>query len=319
VQGSLPTASLFLMAASSSRKTSVVSTKSELQDFLCSITDSSTLYLDLEGHRLSRNGTIAIITILVYPQNVIGLVDVTTLGSLAFTQANDGKSLKSILENRNIPKYLWDLRNDADALWALYGIGLAGVTDIQLLENASRSDDKTYVRGLDKSIQYDLKLGFMEIHRWLRVKSDFRSLMSTDIFATRPLDDKTIQYCCNDVTHLPALRALYLGRIQDDWLPKVEFESANRVTTAHSAEYDPQSSTKKLGPWGSQNTQPKQSFDEWLDQLEDDMLEQRANDIFGDDDTVGYYDDDPWDGSSCNAADGAMDPEAFDSCWDKGS
>jgi hypothetical protein len=51
------------------------------------------------------------------------------------------------------------------------------------------------------------------------------------------------------------------------------------------------------------------------------MMEQRANDLFGDDNTVGYfdYDADPWDNSGCNAADGAQDPEAFDSCWDRGS
>jgi hypothetical protein len=102
----LPTASLFLITAFNSRKTSVVNIKSELQDFLYLIIDSSTLYLDLKEYRLSRNDTITIITILIYSQNIIGLVDVTTLGSLTFTQANDGKSLKSILKNPNIPKYL---------------------------------------------------------------------------------------------------------------------------------------------------------------------------------------------------------------------
>jgi len=34
--------------------------------------------------------------------------------------------------------------------------------------------------------------------------------MSTDVFATRPIDAKTVQYCVNDVIRLPDLYALYL-------------------------------------------------------------------------------------------------------------
>jgi exonuclease 3'-5' domain-containing protein 1 len=79
----------------------------------------------------------------------VRLIDVFILRKLAFTTAsNNGKTLKSILEDPDVPKCAWDVRNDADALWALYHIGLAGVTDIQLLENASHTGDKTYIRGL---------------------------------------------------------------------------------------------------------------------------------------------------------------------------
>ena len=31
-----------------------------------------------------------------------------------------GETLKSILEDPDIPECAWDVRNDADALWALY-------------------------------------------------------------------------------------------------------------------------------------------------------------------------------------------------------
>ncbi|PMD59666.1 uncharacterized protein K444DRAFT_630064 [Hyaloscypha bicolor E] len=60
------------------------------------------------------------------------------LGKSAFTTAsNNGKTLKSIFGDPNIPKCAW---------------GLGGVTDIQLLENESRAGDKTYIRGPDKVI-----------------------------------------------------------------------------------------------------------------------------------------------------------------------
>ena len=131
----------------------LISSVPELEVFLSSISSSSTIYLDLEGNCLSRHGTISLITVLIYPQRVVRLVDVFVLGTQAFTTTSaNGKTLKSILEDPNIPKVAWDVRNDADALWALYNVGLAGVTDIQLLENASRAGDKKYVRGLDKSV-----------------------------------------------------------------------------------------------------------------------------------------------------------------------
>jgi hypothetical protein len=69
-----------------------------------SILPSSTLYLDLEGNRLSRHGTISLITILIHPQRVVRLIDVLVLGKPAFTTAsNNGKTLKSILEDPDIP------------------------------------------------------------------------------------------------------------------------------------------------------------------------------------------------------------------------
>jgi len=146
---------------------------SKLEAFRSSIPPSNTIYLDLEGNCLSRHWTISLVTILIRPQRVVRLIDVLALRKQAFTTAlNNGKTLRSILKDADIPKSTWDVRNEADALWALYQVGLAGVTDIQLLENASRAGDKTYVHGLGKSTQFNLKLGFMEIHRWIRIKKE---------------------------------------------------------------------------------------------------------------------------------------------------
>jgi len=241
------------MTTSASTPT-LVSSVLELEAFLSSIPPSSTLCLDLEGYCLSRHGTISIITILIHPQHVVRLIDILVLGESAFTTAsNNGKTLKSIFEDPNIPKYVWDVRNDADALWALYGVGLVGVTDIQLLENASRTGDKTYIRGLDKCVQFDLrlKLGFSKINRWIQTKKEVQSLMPANVFASRPMDAKTVQYCANDVIHLPDLHDLYWSRMQSDWRARAMEESARRVVEAHSRWYDPQSPAKRLGPWGS--------------------------------------------------------------------
>jgi len=165
----------------------------ELKAFLSSILPSNTLYLDLEGHRLSRFGSLHILTILVHPQRVVQVIDILTLGHQAFsTASNEGRTLKSILEDTQVTKCFWDVRNDADALLALHGVRLSNVVDIQLLENASRTGDKTYVRGLDKCIQYDLRLGFMNTHHWIRTKKEVNGLMATDVFSVRPIAAQTL-------------------------------------------------------------------------------------------------------------------------------
>jgi exonuclease 3'-5' domain-containing protein 1 len=303
------------MTTSTSNGT-IISSVTELQTFLNSISSSDTIYLDLEGNRLSRHGTISIITLLIHPQNLVRLIDILVLREEAFTtSSNTGKSLKSIFEDSNIPKCIWDVRNDADALMSLYHVGLSGITDIQLLENASRTNDKTYVRGLDKCVQYDLKLGFMEIHRWIRTKKEVKELMSTDIFGTRPLNSKLVQYCTNDVIHLPTLHELYLKRIGKNWLEKAMLESKRRVEDAYSPAYDPHSERKKLGPWGSGTVNDIERFNDPFEAGEDMIYVQDWFEL-DDDNDVGYWDDD--DGGGKCAADGAMDEEAFASCWDKG-
>jgi exonuclease 3'-5' domain-containing protein 1 len=183
---------VFDMAISTSAAT-LISTTAELEAYVSSIPPSSTLYLDLEGKSLCRHGTISLITILLHPEGVLRLVDVLSLGESAFTTTSkDGKSLKYTFEDPGIPKCFWDLRNDADALWALYKVGLAGVVDVQLLENASRVGDKTYLCGLEKAVQLDMELGFTELSRWTSSKREIKSLMSANVFAIRPVEAKTV-------------------------------------------------------------------------------------------------------------------------------
>ncbi|KAK4463494.1 ribonuclease H-like domain-containing protein [Cladorrhinum samala] len=232
--------------------TSVISTRPELEAFLSSIPPSSTLYLDLEGQQLCRHGTISLMTVLLHPQGVVKLIDVLSLGESAFTTTStDGKSLKSILEDPNITKCFWDVRNDADALWALYNVGLSGVIDIQLLENASRFGDKTYLNGLERAVRQSLALGRVELDRFTASKRETTSLMSSNVFDIRPMDPKTVQYCTNDVVYLPALHQFYLRRLSPAWLEKAKLESLRRVEVAHSPGYEPRSPSKRLGPWGS--------------------------------------------------------------------
>lgn len=235
---------------------SLISTRAGLEAFLSSIPPSSILYLDLEGQNLCRHGTISLMTILLHPQSVVKLIDVLSLRESAFTTTStDGKSLKSIFEDPNTTKCFWDVRNDADALWGLYNVGLTGVIDIQLLENASRSADKTYLCGLERAVRQNLGLGNAELGRFTMCKREIKHLMSFNVFDVRPMQPETVQYCANDVVYLPALHQLYLRRLGPTWLGKAKLESSRRVEQARSPGYGPSSPSKKLGPWGSGRAQ----------------------------------------------------------------
>lgn len=64
------------------------------------------LYVDLGGINLSREGTITIMQILVHPSNGIYLIDIYTLGYNAFRASGLlGKTFKGVLEDVRIRKF----------------------------------------------------------------------------------------------------------------------------------------------------------------------------------------------------------------------
>ncbi|KAK0732638.1 hypothetical protein B0T21DRAFT_384863 [Apiosordaria backusii] len=217
-------------------KVSLIASIPALGNFLATIGPPSSLYLDLEGTNLGRHGTLDLITVLVPPDQQVRIIDVKNLGTQAFTtpsKENGSITLKSILENPSIRKYLWDVRNDADALKWLHKIAISGVIDLQLLENLTRSGDSFCVTGLEKAIENDLQLSHQEKTDWAKTKGDVRKRMSSGasgIFSARPLS----------TTIRPAYTA--------EWLTHLEKASARRVKKACSrVGYK----GNTLGPWGA--------------------------------------------------------------------
>jgi exonuclease 3'-5' domain-containing protein 1 len=243
----------------------IISTLPSLHTFLSSINPSTTLYLDLEGTNLGRHGTISIITALLQPQNTSHLIDILTLGEQAFTSApQDGGSqtLQSILESPSIKKILWDVRADADALFALYNVRLAGVFDLQLLEILARpqGQSRKYVRGLNKCIEYGLPMDMAQKAQWLAIKQAGRAAMDAardgggeNGFVVRPMAEGTVQYCVNDVLLLPGLAEVYLRRFVGMRLSgavaKVKAGSEKRLEEARSTGFVAGARDNALSPW----------------------------------------------------------------------
>jgi exonuclease 3'-5' domain-containing protein 1 len=101
-----------------------------------------TMFIDLEGVNLSREGSLSIFTLLIEtgkPTRQVYLIDIHTLGNKAFETADSrGVTFKDILQDEKIIKVFFDVRNDSDALFRHFNVALQGVEDVQLMESATR-------------------------------------------------------------------------------------------------------------------------------------------------------------------------------------
>jgi exonuclease 3'-5' domain-containing protein 1 len=213
------------------------------------------IYMDLEGVRLSRHGSISIIQILVPSCEQAFIVDVHTLGQTAFDNlGSEGKSLKDALESETIKKYLFDVRNDSDALFALFGVRLAGVVDVQLLELASRKGPKHFVCGLAKCIEQEQTLPSLALSQWQSTKKEGVKMFdpklggSYEVFNVRPLPQVLIEYCVGDVEFLPLLSAIYDSRLDGPGMEKVRIETEKRLEQSRRPSYEPHGRHKSLAP-----------------------------------------------------------------------
>jgi exonuclease 3'-5' domain-containing protein 1 len=215
------------------------------------------LYIDIEGINLCRDGEISILQIFVSTKKMTYLVDIHTLKKIAFsTPGTDGKTtLKTILESSAIPKVFFDVRNDSDALYSLFGVELQGIQDVQLMELATRAFSKRYVNGLARCISNDASLTFKESREWTDIKNKGRSLFAPEmggsyhVFNVRPLAEELRSYCVQDVQFLPRLRAHYYASMSQMWKDRVEVATRARVAESQSTNYRPHGRQKALGPW----------------------------------------------------------------------
>lgn len=225
---------------------------------LCNLpTSPPSLYIDIEGVNLSRNGSISIVQIYVLPLKHSYLIDVHVLGAAAFTTKSAGvasASLKTILESPSIPKCFFDVRRDSDAIYHLYSISLQGIEDLQLMELATRLGRKRYVNGLARCID-SAGLSSAAADAFRRTKEQGIALFSPagggsyEVFNERPLKVEILEYCVQDVAYLPVLWGLYKSNISASWRARVLSTSSARIEESKKSDFNPQARNMALSPW----------------------------------------------------------------------
>ena len=214
------------------------------------------LFVDLEGINLSRQGSISVIVLFTQPDSAVYLIDIHTLGATTFsTEGKANQSLKFIFESTTTPKVFSDVRNDSDALYSHFNTKLACVQDLQLMELATRTGSRKFVNGLGTCIARDASMTAAKKLEWTNNKRAGLRLWcpdhggAYDVFNERPLREDIIKYCAQDVIHLPKLWNTYNRKLTTVWRAKVEQATLSRVAWSQSATYNGHGSHKSLGPW----------------------------------------------------------------------
>jgi exonuclease 3'-5' domain-containing protein 1 len=239
-------------------------------------TDPPSLFFDIEGVNLGRHGSMSLVSLYVAPQSTTYIIDVHILGAEAFQVVDtNNNSLKDILESADIPKVFFDIRNDSDALYSLYGICVNGIIDIQLLELATRRSSKGYVAGLVKCIEKDSTASAATKKAWHRTKDSVGRLYDPqrggryEVFNERPLMTEILQYCKQDVELLPTLCDVYSSTLREPsngpWRALIREATRKRIQLSQSAGYDGQAKSKVHGPWDTDEIERK--IDDWNDDV----------------------------------------------------
>jgi exonuclease 3'-5' domain-containing protein 1 len=110
------------------------------------------IFCDCEGDNLGRNGTFSLLQVMIAPKDHTWIIDITVLKDKAFDTRGpglSGRTLREIMEDSQILKIFYDVRNDADAFFSHYKIYLRGIIDMQFMELAIRVSDRRRRVGLD--------------------------------------------------------------------------------------------------------------------------------------------------------------------------
>lgn len=251
-------------------KTEIIDTTQQIRDLVDwlvlrhapPVPYSPTMYIDLEGVDLCHEGSISILTLATdtgIPTRRICLINVHTLGIRAFNTAGvKGKTLKDTLEDAKTPKVFFDVRNDCDALFALFGVALHGVEDVQLVESATRTTtaSRKFLSSLTECVKQNccLSIGDRTRTGWKLDKQHGERLFKAEyggtynVFNQRPIPKDIVSYCVGDVMHLPEVRSkLWAGT--NRWQDLVLEETKRRFAATQEPGYEPHSPNRALAPW----------------------------------------------------------------------
>ncbi|KAK6338474.1 hypothetical protein TWF730_002537 [Orbilia blumenaviensis] len=233
---------------------STTSLLATLVDTLCNTpTTPPAICLRVEGIEVSRYGTISILAIHIIPQNENYLIDVLKLRALAFNTPGaifKNKTLKTILEDPEIPLLLFDCRKDNDALVNLFEVQMNNVIDIQLLHTACepQPQERELVMSLSGILEQKALLDWRELQAW-RVNKLVTSCLSAEenrddrwIFNQRPLNPQVAEACLQDLIVLNKVFVFHcrllsnMGR--NHWKPRIRDETLKRLALSDDPHYD---------------------------------------------------------------------------------
>jgi exonuclease 3'-5' domain-containing protein 1 len=220
-----------------------------------------TIFIDLEGVYLGREGQLCLMAIHHTVSNRSFVIDVHHLGAAAFrTPASDGiTTLKTVLESPTIPKGIFDVRNDSAALYHGFGVRLQHIRDIQLLEIVSRPQtwpgSWKFRNGLEKVVRGHSNMTAAEMNSWTATKIAGVKLFAPEkggtyeVFKQRPLNQALIPYSINDVVCLPHLYEKFTSTLSEQMRRDVESKTEHAILETLSPQFQGKGPHMSFSPW----------------------------------------------------------------------
>ena len=137
-----------------------------------------------------------------------------------------------VLELPKLQLCFFDVRNNSDTLYKEFGLRLAGIHDVQLMELATRAVSQIALAMTPQLFDPD-------------------SGGRYEAFNDRPLSQAL---SAHDVTLLPRLWIAYNAKLTRPWRTKVAqttVESIESISESQGAEYDPNGPRKARRPWAT--------------------------------------------------------------------
>lgn len=205
------------------------------------------IYLDLEGLRLGKGGTICLLQFTTGGVNdpifVIDLIQTPEF-------LKEGR-LRYVLESDDWTKFIFDPRGDSANLFDEYGILMKNVKCLQLSEIAFDRQTKrkrTFVSSLTNVMRRVLSYEEYERARTMKEKGKGLFSSNTCVFKIRPLDALLLEYSAYDVKYLIKIKKEFYDKLDDTWKLWVEDRSRERVELAESSEPLPSGKEACLAP-----------------------------------------------------------------------
>lgn len=182
---------------------SYINKDEELNSSIEEIKHSHKISIDCEGEDLSRRGSLSTIQIKIESGEIF-IFDYLVLKEKLIT------CIRKILEDEKILKITWDFRNDNDCLYHKFNIQIKNMIDVQLIEFWSESVLDKHSSQLGREW---LKLIQAGKHAWKALylpslKAGKENINFSE-FMNRPISEKLLEYCANDVDIIYEKYSLY--------------------------------------------------------------------------------------------------------------
>lgn len=129
--------------------------------------------------------------------------------------------------------------------------------DLQVMEFARPGRGGPYVNGLARCIEKDMQMTAIERKRFMHIKEAGKKLFapecggSYEVFLNRPMPSVILEYCVQDVQHLPKLWKAYSGKLSSTLKAKVQREVEDRIWMSQQPKYAGDGRHMAIGPWQS--------------------------------------------------------------------